>query len=158
MRGDARSSRLEGYSGQTIHEMAWACGSNGPDTISSPNPLRLCKRPDTKRAGRRRNLVSHARSVLTGLPKLDMRIWAHTTQDKAEWNDLCSQWNRDTPEFIVDDPRKCPICSKCYRNLGTRITRTHAVSTEVFKCPIDGCGEVFKTKNARTIHLKNEHY
>ena len=111
-----------------------------------------------KRTGRRRNLVSHARSVLTGLPKLDMRIWAHTTQDKAEWNDLCSQWNRDTPEFIVDDPRKCPICSKCYRNLGTRITRTHAVSTEMFKCPIDGCGEVFKTKNARTIHLKNEHY
>ena len=51
MRGDARSSRLERYSGQAIHEMAWARGSNGPDTISPPNPLRLCKRPDTKKEG-----------------------------------------------------------------------------------------------------------
>ena len=40
-----------GYSRQTIHEMAWACDSNGPDTISSPKPLRLCKRPDTKKDG-----------------------------------------------------------------------------------------------------------
>ena len=57
-----------------------------------------------KRTGRRRNLVSHARSVLPGLPKLDMRIWGHTVQDKAEWNDLCSQSSRDAPEFIVDGP------------------------------------------------------
>ena len=64
-----------------------------------------------KRTGRRRNLVSHARSGFTGSPKLAMRIWAHTAQDKAEWNDLCSQWSRDAPEFIVDDPQKCPICS-----------------------------------------------
>ena len=120
--------------------------------------LRPCKGPDTKkRTGRRRNLVSHARSVLTGLPELDMRIWAHTAQDKADCNDLCSQWSRDAPEFIVDDPQKCPICSKCFRNLGTHITTTHPVSTETFKCPLDGCGKVFKTKNARTRHIKKEH-
>ena len=94
-----------------------------------------------KRTGRRRNLVSHARSVLTGLPKLDMRIWAHTAQDKADWNDLCLQWSRDAPEFIVDDPQKCPICSKCYRNLRTHITTKHAVNKEMFKRQIDGCGE-----------------
>ena len=110
-----------------------------------------------KRTGRRRNLVSHARSVLTGLPKLDMRIWAHTAQDKAEWNDLCSQWSRDAPELIVDDPQKCPICSKCFRNLGTHITTTHPVNTEMFKCPIDGCDEVFKTKDARTRDPQKEH-
>ena len=110
-----------------------------------------------KRTGRRRNLVSHARSVLTGLPKLDMKIWAHTAQDRAEWNDLCSQWSRDAPEFIVDDSQKCPICSKCFHILGTHLTTTHAVVKERFKCPMYGCDEVFKTKNARTRHLKKEH-
>ena len=110
-----------------------------------------------KRTGRRRNLVSHARSVLTGLPKLDMRIWAHTAQDKAEWNDLCSQWSRDAPEFIVDDSQKYPICSKCVRNLGTHITTTHAVSKEMFKCPIDGCDQVFKTNTVHTRYFTVGH-
>ena len=110
-----------------------------------------------KRTGRRRNVVSHARSLLSGLPKLNMRIWAHTAQDKAEWNDLCSQWNRDSPEFIVDDPQKCPICSKCYRNLRTHITTKHAVNKEMFKRQIDGCGEMLKTKNARTRPKKNNY-
>ena len=110
-----------------------------------------------KRTGRRRNLVSHARSVLTGLPKLDMRIWTHTAKDKAGVGRLVFTVESDDPEFIVDDPQKCPICSKCFRNLGTHITTTHAVSKEMFKCPIDGCDEVFKTKNARTRHLKKEH-
>ena len=110
-----------------------------------------------KRTGRRRNLVSHARSALTALPKLDMRICAHTAQDKADWNDLCLQWSRDAPEFIVDAPQKCPICGKCFYNLGTHITTTRAVSKQMFKCPIDGYDQLFTTKNARTRHLANEH-
>ena len=157
MCGNARSSRLERYSGQTIHEMAWACGSNGPDTISSPNPLRLCKRPDTKKDGSRQ--TSHLTCEVSAywLTETRHENLGDTAQDKAEWNDLCSLWSRDAPEFIVDDSQKYPICSKCVRNLGTHITTTHAVSTEMFKCPIDGCGEMFKTKNARTRHLKKEH-
>ena len=106
-----------------------------------------------KRTGRRGNLVSHARSVVTGLPELVVRIWAHTAQDKADCNDLCSQWSRDAPEFIVNDPQKCTICSKCFSYLGAHITTKHAVSNEMFKCHIDGCNEVFKTKNARMRHL-----
>ena len=86
-----------------------------------------------------------------------MRIWAHTAQDKAEWNDLYSQKSGEAPEFIVDDQQKCPICSKCFLKLGTHINTTHAVSKEMFKCPIDGCDEVFKTKDARTRDLKKEH-
>ena len=129
----------------------------GPTRLARKNLFGFVKGRVQKRTGRRRNLVSHARSLLTGLPKREMRIWAHTAQDKAEWNDLCSQWNRDSPEFIVDDPQKCPICSTCCRNLGTHIITTHTVSNEMFKCPIDGCDQVFKTKNARTRHLKNEH-
>ena len=128
-----------------------------PTRLARQTLLGFVKGRTQKRKGRRRNLVSHARSVLTGLPKLGMRIWAHTAQDKADWNDLCSQWSRDAPEFIVDDSQKCPICSKCFRNLGTHITTTHPVSTETFKCPLDGCGKVFKTKNARTRHIQKEH-
>ena len=80
-----------------------------------------------KRTGRRRNLVAHAKSILTGLPKLGMRIWAHTAQDKAKWNDLCSFWSRDAPKLIVDDPQKCPICKKSFINLGTHNTTANAV-------------------------------
>ena len=57
------------------------------------------------------DLNAHAKSVLTGLPELDMRIWAHTAQNKVKWNDLCSQWSRDAHKFIVADPQTCPICS-----------------------------------------------
>ena len=104
-----------------------------------------------KRTGRRRNVVSHARSLLSGLPKLNMRIWAHTAQDKAEWNDLCSQWSRDAPEFIMVDPKECPMYSKSSQNVGTHITTAHPVSKENFICIVDGCDQEFKTKNARTI-------
>ena len=128
-----------------------------PTRLARQTLFGFVKSRTQKRTGRRRNLVSHARSVLTGLPKVDMSIWAHIAQDKEEWNDFCSQSSRDAPEFIVDDSQKYPICSKCVRNLGTHITTTHAVSKEMFKCPIDGCDEVFKTKNARTRHLKKEH-
>ena len=99
----------------------------------------------------------NAKTVLAGLPELDVRIWAHTAQDKAEWNDLCSQWSSDAPKFIIDDPQKCPICSKSFIKLKTHITTAHAVSKDVFKCPVDGCDQVFKTKNARTRHIANEH-
>ena len=108
-----------------------------------------------KKMGARKSLVSHAKTVLSGLPELDMRIWAHTAQDKAKWNDLCTQWSRDAPKFIVVDPQKCPICEKCFKNVGIHITTTHAVSKEDFKCP--HCEEVFKTKNARTRHLELKH-
>ena len=84
-----------------------------------------------------------------------MMMQAHTAQDKAKWNDLCTQWSRDAPKFTVVDPQKCPICEKCFKNVGIHITTTHAVSKEDFKCP--HCEEVFKTKNARTRHLELKH-
>ena len=83
-------------------------GRMAPTRLARQTLFGFVKGRTQKRTGRRRNVVSHARSLLSGLPKLNMRIWAHTAQDKAEWNDLCSQWNRDSPEFIVDDPQKCP--------------------------------------------------
>ena len=110
-----------------------------------------------KRTGRRRNLVAQANYALKGLPELDMRIWAHTAQDKAKWNDLCSQWSSNAPEFIINDPRKCPVCDKSFQNLRTHITTAHAISKENFSCTVAGCNEMFKTKNARTRHLADKH-
>ena len=108
------------------------------------------------KTGRRRNLVSHASSMLEGLPKLDDRIWAHTAQDKAAWNNLCKTWSRNAPKFEIDDPHKCPICGKSVAgNLGKHISTMHAVSSEKFQCT--KCGETFKTKNARTRHLEKIH-
>ena len=110
------------------------------------------------RTGRRRNLVSHAKTALQGLPELDNRIWAHTAQDNTAWNNLCKTWSRNAPEFIVDDPHRCPICAKCLtKNLGNHISTNHAVSNEKFQCPVEGCSETFNTKNARTRHLQKKH-
>ena len=110
------------------------------------------------RTGRRRNLVSHAKTALQGLPELDNRIWAHTAQDSTAWNNLGKTWSRNAPEFIVDDPHKCPICAKRFtNNLGKHISTKHAVSNEKFQCPVEGCSETFNTKNARTRHLKKRH-
>ena len=58
---------------------------------------------------RRRNLVSHAKTTLNGLPELDSRIWAHTAQDKTDWNNLCTTWSRDAPEFKIENMHECPI-------------------------------------------------
>ena len=110
------------------------------------------------KTGRRRNLVSHAKTTLRGLPELDMRIWAHTAQDKTAWNNLCTTWSCDAPEFQIDDPHKCPICGKRFtKNLGKHISTKHAVSNEKFQCTFPGCSETFKTKNARTRHLASMH-
>ena len=49
------------------------------------------------KTGRRRNLVSHAKTALKGLPELDSRIWAHSAQDKTVWNNLYTTWSRMLP-------------------------------------------------------------
>ena len=89
------------------------------------------------KTGRRRNLLSYAKTVLTGLPELALRIWAHTAQDKTPGNSLCTQWYRDAPEHKVADPHKCPICGICFAQLETHLTTTHAVTEENFKCTVD---------------------
>ena len=110
------------------------------------------------KTGRRRNLISHAKATLRGLPELDMRIWAHTAQDKSAWNNLCTTWSNDAPEFIIDDPQKCPICGQqVIKNLGKHISTKHAVSNAKFQCTVPGCSETFNTKNARTRHLAKKH-
>ena len=110
------------------------------------------------KTGRRRNLISHAKATLRGLPELDMRIWAHTAQDKSGWNNLCTTWSNDAPEFIIDDPQKCPICGQqVIKNLGKHISTKHAVSNAKFQCTVSGCSETFNTKNARTRHLAKKH-
>ena len=75
----------------------------------------------------------------------------------AAWISLCTQWSRDATENEVEDPHKCPICGKCVAHPGTHFTMTHAATKENFKCTVDGCERVLKTKNARTGHLENDH-
>ena len=69
------------------------------------------------KTGRRLNLASHAKTALKGLPELDSRIWAHTAQDKTGWNNLCTAWSRDAPEFKIENMHECPICKTCFTNL-----------------------------------------
>ena len=93
-------------------------GRMAPTRLARQNLFGFVKGRVQKRTGRRRNLVSHARSLLTGLPKREMRIWAHTAQDKAEWNALCSQWtscprNQRRRSWLHTSPRHITSARKC---------------------------------------------
>ena len=85
MRKDARSPRLEGFGLKKILiKMARACCSNGTDAISTPDPFGSVADRAQKSKGGRRYLVSHAQTILTGLPEFDMKIWAHTAEDTTK--------------------------------------------------------------------------
>ena len=65
-----------------------------------------------KTEGLRKNLINRAKASLRCSAELDLRIWAHTAQDKPSWNNLCDGWSASGPAFYASNPSRCPICNK----------------------------------------------
>ena len=110
----------------------------------------------TRQRGLRKTLINRGVQVLRGLPT-DLRVWAHSAQDKSAWNAICDKWSAK-PAAIEVDEKVCPVCGAEFGTEGgcnRHITKSHPVRCEDFRCEF--CTETFRTKIARTKHLEAVH-